>query len=121
MLNDDLTIPAEVAEFDAVWSTEVIEHVFDVHLHLREVHRVLRDGGLYVLTTPFHGRLKNILVSLLKFDRHFDPEGGHIRFFDRAGLNRCLLRAGLRPLAWRGIGRVWPLYRTWFVVARKTE
>lgn len=120
VLNDDFTIPAVSAEFDAVWSTEVIEHVFDVHSHLSEINRVLRDGGLYILTTPFHGRLKNILVSLLKFDRHFDPDGSHIRFFDRRGLHRCLTRAGLQPILWGGIGRIWPLYRTWFVVSRKT-
>jgi 2-polyprenyl-6-hydroxyphenyl methylase/3-demethylubiquinone-9 3-methyltransferase len=120
VMNADLTIPANPAEFDAVWSTEVIEHVFDVHLHFCEINRVLRDGGVCILTTPFHGRLKNILISLLKFDRHFDPDGGHIRFFDRRGLDRCLTRAGLQPVLWGGIGRIWPLYRTWFVVARKS-
>jgi SAM-dependent methyltransferase len=118
-LHDNLAIPAGSADFDAVWSSEVIEHVFDVHLHLSEINRVLRNDGLYILTTPYHSRLKNVLIALTRFDRHFDPDGGHIRYFDRRGLNRCLTRAGFEPMLWSGIGRIWPLYRTWFVVARK--
>jgi len=118
-LDDNLGIPAGPGTFDAVWSTEVIEHVLDVGAYLAEVRRVLRDDGLFILTTPYHARLKNVLVCLAKFDRHFDPEGGHIRFFDRRGLERCLARAGLQPVEWSGIGRCWPLHRTWFVVSRK--
>lgn len=119
VLNEDQTIPHDSGKYDAVWSTEVLEHVFDIHQHLSEVNRVLKDQGIYILTTPFHGRLKNSLIALTKFDSHFDPEGGHIRFFDRAGLQRCLTKANLAPITWTGIGRFWPIYRTWFVVAKK--
>lgn len=118
-LNADGTIPAPEAAFAAVWATEVIEHVLDVPAFLAEIRRVLRPGGILILTTPYHGRLKNLAVMLLKFDAHFDPEGAHIRFFDRKGLQRCLTKAGLIPLSWSGIGRFWKLYRTWFVVAKK--
>jgi len=86
---------------------------------LAEINRVLRPGGLYLLTTPYHGVLKNILISLMKFDRHFDPEVSHIRFFDKRGLARCLGRAGFEPVSWSGIGRIWGLYCTWFVVCEK--
>ena len=120
LLKPDGGIPAEPGTFDAAWTTEVIEHIVDVGSFLAEIHRVLKPGGILILTTPYHGRLKNLLVSLLKFDRHFDPEGPHLRFFDRRGLERCLRRAGFRPLSWAGIGRVPLLYRTWFVVAKKT-
>lgn len=113
-------IPAESETFDAVWSSEVIEHVFDVHAHLAEINRVLKTGGLYILTTPYHGMLKNLLIATVKFDRHFDPEVSHIRFFDKASLTRCLGRASFRPVRWDGIGRMPGLYRTWFVVSQKT-
>ena len=113
-------IPFPEEHFAAVWSSEVLEHVFDVHNHLSEINRVLVHGGRYVLTTPYHGRVKDVLVALLRFDGHFDPEKSHIRFFDRAGLRRCLERAGFTIRQYAGIGRFWPLYRTWFVVAEKT-
>jgi SAM-dependent methyltransferase len=40
--------------FDLVYSIDLIEHLHpdDVTRHLREVHRVLRSGGLYVVKTP---------------------------------------------------------------------
>lgn len=113
-------IPVMDAVYDVVWESEVLEHIFDVHAHLSEINRVLKSGGLFILTTPFHGRMKNIAIALTNFDRHFDPEKSHIRFFDRSGLKRCLVRAGFTPVRWSGIGRVWPVYKAWFVVAIKT-
>jgi 2-polyprenyl-3-methyl-5-hydroxy-6-metoxy-1,4-benzoquinol methylase len=118
-LNPDVTIPAPDAEYSAVWCSEVIEHVLDVNIFLSEINRVLKPGGILILTTPYHGRLKNVLISLLKFDRHFDPESSHIRFFDRRSLSRCLVKSGFIPLSFGGIGRIWKIYRTWFVVSKK--
>jgi SAM-dependent methyltransferase len=48
--------PFPDARFDACVSNYVVEHVPDPAAHLREVHRVLKPGGLYVLRTPnrFH-------------------------------------------------------------------
>jgi 2-polyprenyl-3-methyl-5-hydroxy-6-metoxy-1,4-benzoquinol methylase len=113
-------IPFRGETFDAVWCTEVLEHVFDVHATLTELNRMLRPSGALVLTTPYHGVLKNMLIAPLNFDRHFNPEGSHIRFFTRRTLARVLVRAGFTPLTWQGIGRVRPIWKSFFVVARKT-
>jgi SAM-dependent methyltransferase len=52
--------PLEDASFDAVVLTEVLEHLRDYPLRLlEEVHRILRPGGLLVLTTPNSARLQN--------------------------------------------------------------
>ncbi len=118
-LNEDGSIPEADNSFAAVWCTEVIEHVLDVRAFLDQINRVLRPNGLLILTTPYHGILKNLLIVLLKFDKHFDPEGSHIRYFDRKGLQRCLNNSGFYPISWAGIGRFWKMYRTWFVVSRK--
>lgn len=114
-------LPFKDGSFSAVWSSEVIEHVFDIHAWLSEVNRVLTPKGLVILTTPYHGKLKNVFIALTKFSKHFDPEVSHIRFFDKAGLDRCLCRAGFEPIKWDGIGRFWPLHRTWFVVASRSS
>jgi len=120
-LNEDGSIPAPDNQFSAVWSSEVIEHIFDVNAHLSEINRVLKPDGLYILTAPFHGRIKNLLIIMLKFNKHFNPEGEHIRFFDKSGLKRCLVRAGFLPISWSGVGRVWPVYRSWFLVSQKSN
>lgn len=121
VLEADGRIPCEDETLSAVWSSEVIEHILPVDQYLSEVRRVLRPGGLFVLTTPYHGLIKNLGIVLLGFSKHFKPEGSHIRFFDRAGLSRVLIRAGFEPVSFAGIGRAPFLWRTWFVVARKSD
>jgi len=114
-------IPARSGAFAAVWTSEVVEHVLDVNGFLREIHRVLEPNGLLILTTPYHGLLKNLVLCSLWFERHFQPDGPHIRFFDRRGLGRCLDRSGFTPLKWKGLGRVPGFRRSFFVVARKSS
>lgn len=50
MYAEALAFPADT--FDVVTAIEVLEHVSDVERTLAEVHRVLRPGGRFGLTTP---------------------------------------------------------------------
>jgi len=45
-------LPFKDSEFDAACSFEVIEHLRDVHKFLKEVLRVLKPGGKFILSTP---------------------------------------------------------------------
>ncbi len=45
-------LPCEDESFDAVFSTEGIEHLENHYHFLREINRVLKPGGLLILTTP---------------------------------------------------------------------
>jgi SAM-dependent methyltransferase len=45
-------LPYADASFDSVVSFQVIEHIRDDSLFLNEIHRVLRPGGVALLTTP---------------------------------------------------------------------
>jgi 2-polyprenyl-6-hydroxyphenyl methylase/3-demethylubiquinone-9 3-methyltransferase len=93
----DLTqpLPFPDASFDAVWCSEVLEHLFSPLYALQEMHRVLRPGGVALLTTPYHGWLKNLAIAMFQFDSHYDPEYPHIRFFTRNTLTRLVGKAGL--------------------------
>ncbi len=53
-LEATLTVPFESGYFDVVTMLAVFEHLEPARLVpiLKEIHRVLRPGGLYVLTTP---------------------------------------------------------------------
>jgi 2-polyprenyl-6-hydroxyphenyl methylase/3-demethylubiquinone-9 3-methyltransferase len=112
-------IPFPDSSFAAVWSSEVLEHLFDVHTALSEINRVLQPGGTLVLTTPYHGLVKNIIIALRNFDHHYHPYLSHIRFFTQKTLSSCLDRAGFSVETFRGVGRRWPVWRSSFVVARK--
>jgi len=116
----DNELPFDDGAFAAVWCTEVIEHVFDVYRALAELNRVIRPGGRLVLTTPYHGLFKNMVITLLHFEKHYHPYLSHIRFFTRRSLGMCLEQAGFAVETWGGFGWFWPLWKSHFVVAKKT-
>jgi SAM-dependent methyltransferase len=45
-------LPYPAASFDSLVSFQVIEHIQDDVLFLKEIHRVLRPGGVALITTP---------------------------------------------------------------------
>jgi SAM-dependent methyltransferase len=57
-LSPDGSVPVANESFDAVLSTQVLEHVQDPRLYLSECFRVLRPGGRLLLSThgifPYH-------------------------------------------------------------------
>lgn len=108
--------------FDVVVSTEVIEHLFAPHLLPRYAHRVLGDGGTLIVTTPYHGYLKNLALALIDgWDTHHTPlwHGGHIKFWSRKTLTRLLRDNGFEVTAFSGVGRLPYLWKSMVLVARK--
>lgn len=51
-LNVQRELPYETNGFDIVTATEIIEHLEDFRSVLREVYRVLKPGGICILSTP---------------------------------------------------------------------
>jgi ubiquinone/menaquinone biosynthesis C-methylase UbiE len=97
----DLSEPLPFADefFDCVWCSEVLEHLFDPLFALKEYWRVLRPTGKLLVTVPYHGGLKNLMIALFKWDHHFDPEYPHIRFFTKRTLERLTRKAGFSNIA----------------------
>lgn len=120
-IESESSLPFPEAAFDVCFCTEVIEHLLDVRGFVHEVHRVLAPGGLFLITTPYHSWLKNLLIITFTFEKHFNVAGCHIRFFTRQSLTRCLAAGGFAVEQFRGIGRCWPVWKTMFVVARRTS
>ena len=50
---DGLSLPVAAEAFDVVIASEVIEHVDDAEVFLREASRPLRAGGAIIVTTPY--------------------------------------------------------------------
>lgn len=109
------------ARFDAIVSTEVVEHLFDPAALPCFAGRALCPGGHLVITTPYHGYLKNLaLAAADRWDSHHGPltTGGHVKFFSRATLTRLLEDAGFVVTRFRGVGRLPYLWKSMLLVAR---
>ncbi len=119
VIDSERCIPLPDASFDVCFCTEVIEHLFDIRGFIGEIHRLLVRDGLFILTTPYHGWIKNLLIMTFAFEKHFNPAGGHIRFFSKRSLTRCLRAGGFQVEGITGIGRSWPIWKTMFIKARK--
>jgi len=52
-LYDGEVMPFEDKSFDSALSSEVIEHVFNPDTLLKEVNRVMKMNGIFLMTTPF--------------------------------------------------------------------
>lgn len=95
--------------FDAIVCTEVIEHVFAPRELAKNVFRLLRPGGMFVVSTPYHGYVKNLaLAATGKMESHFTVlwDGGHIKFWSRNTLSALLHEAGFQDLEFCGVGRI---------------
>lgn len=89
--------------FDCVLFCEVLEHMTNDPLHpLREINRVLKDGGHLVLTTPNVARLENV-ARLMGGHNLYDPYsaygpyGRHNREYTKHELNEVLIHCGFAP------------------------
>lgn len=104
-----------VGRFDVVVSTEVIEHLYDPRAMPELAARILKPGGVMLVTTPYHGYLKNLVLSLLnKWDQHLTPFWlhGHIKFWSRKTLTRLFEESGFEFVSFTGLGRLPWLWMT---------
>lgn len=108
--------------FDVVVSTEVIEHLFSPHLLPIYARGVLKQGGYLIVTTPYHGYLKNLALAIFgKWDHHHTVlwHGGHVKFWSRATLTQLLSENGFEVVDFSGVGRLPYLWKSMVLIAKK--
>jgi SAM-dependent methyltransferase len=114
-----VALPFAAASFDLVVSFDVFEHIRDSDAHLREVVRVLRPGGRYLVQTP--SKWPNTVFETIRWRsatrwrddhcalhtpgqlrRRFETHGLAVRFFDVPVVNAFFREKVRRHLGWPG-------------------
>jgi 2-polyprenyl-6-hydroxyphenyl methylase/3-demethylubiquinone-9 3-methyltransferase len=77
---------------------------------MERINAALKTDGLLIITTPYWGYLKNLLLAVSgRTDRALAPlwEGGHIKHWSYRTLRTLMERYGFRYIDFHGAGR-WP-------------
>jgi 2-polyprenyl-3-methyl-5-hydroxy-6-metoxy-1,4-benzoquinol methylase len=82
------------ASFDAATLIEVIEHLRDPRSLLAECRRVLRPGGILLVTTPNAGSWTARLMGARWAGFSLTAMGGHISFFNPRSIALIAARTG---------------------------
>lgn len=117
---DDLA--AAYGRFPVVVSLEVVEHLYSPRVFAARAFDLLLPGGALILSTPYHGYLKNLALAITgKMDAHFTAlwDHGHIKFWSVRTLSQLLTEAGFTDLRFTRVGRVPALAKSMVVVARR--
>ena len=120
--SNDIPLELVGVNFDVIISTEVIEHLYSPRDYIRFVKQFLLSGkGEIIISTPYHGYLKNLGMSLLnKMDNHFTVlwDGGHIKFWSKRTLSKLLKEFNFEMCKFKGSGRIPLLWKSMFIVAK---
>ena len=97
-------IPEETNSIDSVTMVEVIEHLIDVEGTLKELFRVLKPGGILLITTTDFNWFKQVIIAMFFFEKYFYPTNPHVRFFTKSTLAEVLSNNGFTVMkyAWNG-------------------
>ena len=86
-------------KFKFITSFEVIEHQYLPDDFLYKINQILDRDGMLLLSTPYNGYIKNLIISLLGgHDWHFNPlwRHGHIKFFSIKTLTAILEKSNFQ-------------------------
>ncbi len=93
--------------FPIVYSLEVVEHLYFPRKYAACLFDLVEPGGLAIVSTPYHGYLKNLAIALTgKMDKHFSAlwDHGHIKFWSQRTLRELLHGAGFTKVRFLRVG-----------------
>ena len=111
---------AALDKFDLVVAEEVVEHLYYPDELLKFSRKVLKPNGKLIITTPYYGYLRNLLLAIFnRWDHHLTPlwDHGHIKLFSKKTMQGLLERNQFEIKEFHGAGNVPYLWRNMVVVA----
>ncbi len=98
-------LPYAAGSFDIVACVQVLEHLENPALVLPEIRRVMKPGGVFLLSVPSFPPLAaaaaSAAMSLARLSKRMRErlEGGHVRFFSVLSLRRLLRDFEIREIS----------------------
>ena len=87
-----VVLPFSDASLDVVMSFDVLEHIPDTDAHLREIARVLRPGGAYLIQTP--NKWTNVVFETIRWRSFTRFRADHCSLHSLGELQGRLARHG---------------------------
>ncbi len=97
--NLDESIPLRSNTIEVITSLAVLEHLTNPTNNLKEAYRILRKGGLLILTTPTP--ISKRILEFMAFKLgilSIDTVGEHKHYFNRKNLKEMLISAGFEEV-----------------------
>jgi cyclopropane fatty-acyl-phospholipid synthase-like methyltransferase len=111
--------------FDAIIAIDTIEHLYSPRIFARRSFEALRPGGMLIVTVPYWGYLKNIVMALTnRLDDALTTlwDGGHIKHWSRNTLTELMQEQSYEVVSFEGCGRPIPfLWSAMMMVFRKPQ
>lgn len=120
-IKENKPLPFKKNSFDFILAADVLEHIYDTELIFQELNRLLKPKGRLLISVPYYGLIKNLIIVLFAFDFVFDVQGPHIRFYTKKSLFRCLSEASFKIEQFGYFGRFYPFSRGMYVLAKKVK
>ena len=106
--------------FHFLASFEVLEHINPVRATVDALRSASSQRAIWVGTVPYHGFLKNLLLST-KWDLHFPIDNEHVQFFSKNTL-RCLIEdSGWKVQKLGHLGRIPPIAKSMYWIAEPVQ
>ena len=97
--NLNSSFPFEDNYFDCIMAGEIIKHIIDDEKFLKECHRVLKDNGKLIITTPNIAYIRNRMLLLL--GRYVDVET-YMHLYAFRNLKRKMAKTGFKKIIEKG-------------------
>jgi 2-polyprenyl-3-methyl-5-hydroxy-6-metoxy-1,4-benzoquinol methylase len=103
----DQKLPIASNTFDAISALAIIEHVDYPEIMLQESYRVLKPGGIVLITTPsLLGKLPLEIMAALGLISKTEIDD-HKRYYTRSTLRQALMKAGYKQVKVKYFGILW--------------
>jgi ubiquinone/menaquinone biosynthesis C-methylase UbiE len=109
ILSDSHKLPFKNNTFDKIIASEVLEHLRDDQKAIQEVYRILKPGGVFVISTPsinypffwdpINWLTQRILRTHIKSGFFSGIWYGHVRLYKKEELESKFIRAGFKILS----------------------